>query len=182
MTSDKSVSEPFERTTDLLPVDFDSAVNDKLSCLPRTTGKERSKDGGVQPSLNRGIDHVHIWSSRHQLLRFDRVRSRASPRSLFGAVESSEVGVIHRDDGGQMGLEHALPLLLSNLFAVVITTDRLGRPLLLKERSQIYSDFGRPRKIIEIVLVPRLAEFLSSISMRARKGEINRAATRPLNG
>lgn len=46
--------------THLLPIDLDITMDNKLSRLPRTARKECSKDGRIEPSLDRRVEHLHV--------------------------------------------------------------------------------------------------------------------------
>ena len=43
--------------------------------------------------------------------------------------------MVHGNHGGEISLEHVLPLLFPNVLAMVCSSRRLGRPFLLEIRS-----------------------------------------------
>ena len=68
--------------------------------------------------------------------------------------------MVHWNDGAEDWSEHALPVLFADRFAMVASSDRLGRPFLLEERLLLADGRFDAGEVVEIVFVPGLANFL----------------------
>ena len=173
MRSSQSVMEGFYiKHSHLLSINLDRTMNYKLPCLGGATGEQRTKDGGIKPSLQWCVHHLHVRRGQDSFRLFLKVGTGSTASSLLGTVFARQVKVSHRNNGGQTWTEHAFPLSLSNLLSVIGTSQSFGLPFLLKEGPALFdADFRQSRKVIEIVFVPRLPEFLSIISFE--RGSIN---------
>src|SRR5437773_8991148 len=79
--------------------------------------------------------------------------------------------MIHWDDRGQTRPEHALPLLLPDLFAVICTRSCLCSPFLLKECAGLDVLAAKTGEVVEVVFIPRLPNFLRTIVIIGTDGE-----------
>jgi hypothetical protein len=151
-------------------IDFDCSMYTELSRLSRTAGKHGSKNGNVQSPLHGRKGHVHV--RRDGLGRYALgvphwlcVLAGASAGSLFGSVELGHVPRVHVDDGQEAPAEHAFPVTLPDVLAVVGTQQTLGPPFLLEEGLLVAdADLGvpLPREVVEVIFVPGLPEFLKA--------------------
>lgn len=157
-------------TTYHFAIDLDCSMYTELSGLSRTAGKHGSEDGNVQPPLHGGKRHVHVG---RRGLGLDGVGipvwrlvlAGASAGGLLGAVELGHVPRVHVDDRQEAAAEHALPVTLPDVLAVVGTHQALGPPFLLEEGLLVAgADLGvpLPRDVEQVVFVPGLPEFLNA--------------------
>lgn len=160
----QSVSECFTilAIMHLFPIDPYVSMNHELPSLSGAAGEQRSEYGSVQPSLNRRIHHIHVWSFRKRLWLFIRRRFKAgaSPQCLLRAIRTSEISVVHGHDGAYRGPKHHLPLLLPYSLSMIGTCQCLCSPLLLEIGSVLIFGGFSAREVVEIVFAPRLANFL----------------------
>ena len=138
----------------LLAVDLDGTMNNELPRLSRATSKQSPEYSRIQPPLHRSVRHVHVRRPRNRPLLDLSIRARSSPRRLLRAIKPGKIGEAHGHDRGKFGPEHALPLLLPDLFAVVGARRRLGLPLLLEEGVLCYPLACRVGEVVEVVFVP----------------------------
>lgn len=142
--------------TNFLPVDFDMPVRDMLSRLPRTARKQRPEDSCVQSPLHGIISHVHIWRSprpRRANIR-TTIQTTSSSRGLLAAVKLRQGFVVHGHDGGDSFAEHALPLFLTHLLAMIGPRERLRLPFLLEIRLASDLRYSRAGDVVEVDFVP----------------------------
>lgn len=94
--------------TYLLAVDRDGAMNHELPGLSDATGKHGSEHCGIEPSLQRGVDHLHVGNC-NVLFGVVKLGAHASPGGLDAAVVGCEVLRIHGDYGTKTPIEHSGP-------------------------------------------------------------------------
>ena len=91
------------------------------------------------------------------------VPARAAAIGVLGAVVEGHVFRGHVDNAKQAAAEHAFPLALDDVLAVVATEHALGPPLLLEEGLVVgLADSRVPHleEVVQVVLVPCLPNFL----------------------
>ncbi|RYP06188.1 hypothetical protein DL765_009595 [Monosporascus sp. GIB2] len=140
----------------------------QLSGLARAAGEHGAEDGDVEAALHGGEGHLHVGGEGAPadglLVPAGRlVAARAPAGGQLGAVVARHVGRVHVGDAQQAAAEHALPLALDHVLAVVRPQHALGPPLLLEERLAVRrADLGapHPHQVVQVVLVPCLPEFL----------------------
>ena len=168
----------------LLAINLHTPMNNKLSCLPRTARKQRPEDRRIQSPLHRCKSHIHKRDrGRAPLISISNVANStpalvsagAAAGSLLGAVEGGQVAEVHGDDGLDARGEHALPLLLADLLAVVGARGGLGLPLLLEVGA---ADLGAAElgEVVEVVLVHGHADFLEGTGWLATGHSIRNSA------
>lgn len=109
-----------------------------LSSLPGTACEHGPEDGNIQPPLHWSESHVHVGCG---LFRFDStciparwlVLAGTSAGCLLATIELGHVLRVHVGDGKQPPAEHALPITLLYVLAMVGSQKTLGSPFLLEE-------------------------------------------------
>ncbi len=163
-------------------------MDNKLARLPRAACKQGSEYGNVQPPLHRRVRHLHIGRrvlvlqiggfkrggirEFHALVFLEGERLvPAAPAAggLLGAVELGHVARVHVDHGGHAAVEHALPLLLLDVLAVIAAGQGLGRPFLLEECARDEVRDPGPEYVVEVVFVGRLTEALCVLAVYSRE-------------
>lgn len=106
-----------------------------------------------------------------------RVPAGASACGLFRSVGAGHVRWVHVDHRAQTAAEHAFPLALADVFAVIGAGKSLCRPFLLEEGSvEKDGDFDpEASEVVEVVLVPGGSHplqrtFVSKAEQRTRGG------------
>lgn len=96
------------------------------------------------------------------ILEAGLVLAGTSARGLLGAVIVGHVDGIHVDDGQHAAVEHALPLALLDVLAMVGAGQCLCVPFLLEEGPGDVVGYCSLNlgQVVEVVLVPCLADFL----------------------
>lgn len=139
----------------LLPIHSNRPVDNKLPGLPCTAGKEGPEDRNIQPPLQGSKRHLSVGSE----LGLDRLPAsllepRASTSRNLRSIICRQVGRVHRDDTANAAREHALPLTLTDLFAMVGAGEGLGCPFLLEECAIGSGWAAESLQVIQIVLAP----------------------------
>lgn len=101
--------------TYLPAVDCNGAMDHKLPGLSDATGKHGSEHCGIEPSLQRGVDHLHVRNWRCALFGLVKLGAHASPSGLDAAVVGCKVLRIHGDYGTKTPIEHSGPDALADL-------------------------------------------------------------------
>lgn len=151
-----------QKSTHDLAVHLDGTVDTELPGLSRTAGKHGPKNGDIQSSLHGSKSHLHVRSGD---ARIDAaavpigplVSPRPSAGGQFGAIILGHVFGVHVDDAQEPAAEHALPLALDDVLAVVGAQHTLGKPFLLEEGwGSFEADLGvfHLGDVEEIVFVP----------------------------
>ena len=148
-----------------------------LPSLTSTAGEHGAEDRDVESALHGGECHLHVRGMDAPFNLSDipvglLVLAGTAAGSKLGAVVAGHVGRVHVDDAQQAATEHALPLALDDVLAVVAPQHSLGPPLLLEEGLMaLRPNFGipHPEDVEEVVLVPCLSDFLYIVQeMRER--------------
>lgn len=153
-----------------LAIDLDLSVHHEMPCLAGAAGEHGAEDGDVEAALHGGEGHVHVGGDglgldRVLLPALDNVLAGAPTGGHLGAVVLGHVARVHVGDAEQPAAEHALPVALLDVFAVVGAEQALGPPFLLEEGLVVgEADLGvpLPPEVVEVVLAPRLAQFLGA--------------------
>lgn len=138
-----------------------------LPGLPCAAGKQGTEDGDIEAALHGAVYHLHVGGVLGRLglpalalLLGGRGTSGAAAGGMLAAVVSGEVARVHVDNAGKAAAEHALPLPLADVLAVVGARGSLGHPFLLEEGFGSYMWFPEPGEVKEVVLVPCLSDAL----------------------
>ena len=115
----------------LLAIDLHCAVNTHLARLSHAAGKQCPVHCGVEAPLQGGIGHLHV-RCRYIILGPDRC-TRSPARRKATAVVLGQVSRANADDSWEATTEHALPLVLLDMLAMVGARDFLSEPFLLEE-------------------------------------------------
>lgn len=105
---------------------------------------------------------MHIWSERRfaSLLRGRVLLARTPARRQLRSIVFCQISMVDRDDSVEAWCEHALPLFLSDLLAVVCSRGGFGGPFLLEMCAIGILMRRHPTEVVEIVFVPSHAHFL----------------------
>lgn len=144
----------------LLPINSHCSVDNKLSRLPCTARKQSSEDSNIQPTLQGSESHLCIRNKTRSVPAAALAQTRATASRLLRAIIGRQIGRVHGDDAADALREHALPLALADLLAVVGTRNRLGSPFLLEESSVRGSWGAESLQVIQVIFAPRLTDFL----------------------
>lgn len=136
-------------------------MDDELPSLSRAAGKHRPEDRNIQPSLQWSKGHLHVRRPRHlrrlyptgPLLRL-LLQARTPSSGLLGAIIPGELGGIHGDHAAYASREHALPLTLTDLLAVVGPGNGLGGPFLLEEGLVRGRGIPEAAEVIQVIFAP----------------------------
>lgn len=113
--------------------------------LPRLTsaaGEHGAEDGDVEAPLHGGEGHLHVGGEDALADALVApggalVLPGTAAGGQLGPVVEGHVGGVHLGDAQQAAAEHALPLALDHVLAVVRPQHPLGPPLLLEERLHV---------------------------------------------
>lgn len=130
-------------------------MNNELTRLSCTAGKERSEDGNIQPTLEGCESHLGVGNDfgRTTLVALGLKTGAPTSRDL-GSIIGGKVGGVHGDDAADALGEHALPLTFTDLFAVIGTSESLGGPFLLEECTVRGGRASQSLQIIQVVFAP----------------------------
>ena len=137
-------------------------MNNELSGLSGTTCEQRSEDCCVQPSLQGSVGHLQIrrpWQGSW-LLVSRMVKTRASSLSLLRTVLLGQVRWIGWYDGTNSSPKQPLPHCFSYSLAMISSCGSFCGPFLLEERLAWFAPVFGKIKIVEVVFVPGLPDFL----------------------
>lgn len=121
-----------------LAVDLDLSVHHEMACLAGAAGEQGAENGDVKAALHGGEGHIHVRGGDlgrdHALVpRVFGVLAGTPTGGHFGAVELGHVARVHVGNTKQAPAEHALPVALLDVLAVVGSEQTLGPPFLLEE-------------------------------------------------
>ena len=145
-------------------------MQDELAGLSRAAGKEGAEDGDVEATFHGGEDHLHVrgWSVHvapipgriFVLGPWPQAPAGPAAGGLLAAVVLGHVRRVHVDGRDQAAAEHALPLVLLDVLAVVAAGHGLGDPFLLEEGLVLEQGCSQAPEVEQVVLVPCLADTL----------------------
>lgn len=135
-------------------------MNHKLTSLAGTTGKQSPKDSHIQTTLQRSKRHLREGNILFRLLdpQHRPVRLVGETGATAGsgprAVVLGQIVRVHGDHAADARGEHALPLALADLFAMVGASDALGFEFLLEVGAKGGGRGAHPRQVKQVVFAP----------------------------
>lgn len=130
-------------------------MNNELPSLSRAASKHRPEDRNIQPSLQRSKGHLRKRRPRHLPgLPTWLLQAGTTSGGHMGAVILGELCGVHGHHTPYAPREHALPLTLTDLFAVVGTGHGLGGPFLLEEGLVRDRGILEAAEVIQVIFAP----------------------------
>lgn len=131
-------------------------MDDELSSLSGTAGKQSPKDSNIQSTFQRGESHLHKRgaSKRSRFIRRVGIQARTATGGGGGPVIFSQTRSTHGHDTANAAGEHSRPLTFTNLFSMIGSSHSPGSPFLLKEGSVGEATTAESLQIIQVIFAP----------------------------